>query len=236
MNRTSSGTNPGADPKNRIEPLVEQARTAAGHVAGQARDQVEQQLDARKDQAVEAIGTVADAIRGTSDKLKGVGPLGDVAGRAADRIEGLGKFFEGKDLGEIVDEANRFARREPALFLGAAFALGLIGGRFLKSSPRGSSYRPDGDDLEARGRYGNAQQSFGSMEGARASYARELAPVTPRVPSTRGTTSPGMGATQAGTPARPATEPARPAPATQGGGGALPDAKITTGAEKPGSA
>lgn len=118
------------------EPIVEQAKHALTNVAGQAREQVTHRIDVRKDRAVEKISDVAGAIRETSEKLDGMGPLGDVAGRAAEGIERLARSFEGKQVTDIVRDVERFARREPAIFLGAAFAAGLIGGRFLRSSAR----------------------------------------------------------------------------------------------------
>ena len=136
MNKSSmSNPSSGTEENGKV---VDQAKQAVSHVvsdvAGQAREQVNAQFDTRKDKALETIGNVASAIRDTSDKLKGVGPLGDVAGRAADGIENVASFFEGKQISDIVRDVERFARREPAIFLGATFALGLIGGRFLKSS------------------------------------------------------------------------------------------------------
>ena len=84
MNKSSMSEPATSDQDGKI---VEQAKQAVTHVASsvanQAREQVNTQLDARKDKAVETMGSVASAIRETSDKLKGVGPLGDVAGRAA---------------------------------------------------------------------------------------------------------------------------------------------------------
>ena len=136
MNKSSMNNPSSSDQDGKI---VDQAKHAVTHVASQAKEQVNAQFDTRKDKAVETIGNVATAIRETSDKLKGVGPLGDVAGRAADGIESVAEFFEGKQIGDIVRDVEKFARREPALFVGAAFALGLIGGRFLKSSSRGSA-------------------------------------------------------------------------------------------------
>ncbi len=115
-------------------PVVDQAKHALTTVANQAREQMTHRIDAQRDRAVETIGDVAGAIRETGEKLDGIGPLGDVAGRAADGMERLAKFFEGKQVTDIVRDVERFARREPAIFLGAAFAVGLIGGRFLKSS------------------------------------------------------------------------------------------------------
>jgi hypothetical protein len=118
--------------------IVDQAKQAVTHVASnvatQAREQVSTQFDARKDKALETMTSVASAMRETSDKLKGVGPLGDAAGRAADGIEKVADFFEGKQIGDVVRDVESFAKREPALFIGAALAIGVIGGRFLKSS------------------------------------------------------------------------------------------------------
>jgi hypothetical protein len=125
--------------------IVDQAKQAVTHVAGdvaeRALDQVNTQFDSRKEKAVETIGTVASAIRETGAKLKGVGPLADVAGQAADGVEKFADFFEGKQVGDVLRDVERFARREPAIFIGAAFAVGLVGGRFLKSS----AHRNGGD-------------------------------------------------------------------------------------------
>lgn len=135
MNKASMSQPATSDQDGKIVDQAKQAVThVASSVANQAREQVSTQFDARKDKAVETMGNVASAIRDTSDKLKGVGPLGDVAGRAADGIEKVADFFEDKQIGDVVRDVESFARREPALFIGAAFALGVIGGRFLKSS------------------------------------------------------------------------------------------------------
>jgi hypothetical protein len=142
--------------------IVDQAKHALSSVAGQARQQVTHQMDVRKEHAVEKLGDVADAIRQTSDKLKDIGPLGDVAGRAADRIQQVATFFEGKQVTEIIRDVETFARREPAIFLGTAFALGLIGGRFLKSSPQPTS---DSDS-----RFSSSERSASGPFGERESH------------------------------------------------------------------
>ena len=53
---------------------------------------------------------------------------------AADQVERLAGALEERDILQLIDDAGRFARREPGLFLAAAFALGLVGTRFLRSS------------------------------------------------------------------------------------------------------
>ncbi|MDB5218037.1 MAG: hypothetical protein JWO86_5964 [Myxococcaceae bacterium] len=171
MNKSSMNNPSSSDADGKIVDQAKQAVThVASNVASQAKEQVNAQFDTRKDKAVETIGNVASAIRETSDKLKGVGPLGDAAGRAADGIERVAEFFEGKQIGDVVKDVERFARREPALFIGAAFALGLIGGRFLKSSAhRSSGSDMGGEDARAGGSYGRS--SYDRYEPAYGSSA-----------------------------------------------------------------
>jgi len=57
------------------------------------------------------------------------------SGTAANQIEKIADYFERKDLRAMMRDAESFARRNPAIFLGAAFGLGLVAARFLKSSP-----------------------------------------------------------------------------------------------------
>jgi hypothetical protein len=58
-----------------------------------------------------------------------------------------------KDVGELFQDAQRLARRQPVAFVGAAFVLGLVGARFLKSSSRDERGDDGGD---SRGEYAAA--------------------------------------------------------------------------------
>jgi hypothetical protein len=130
----------GSNKKNVVEEAKQAASQAASEVKEVAtrttekvREQASQRIGAQKERAVERIGGVAEALRTAGDSMD-EGPLPDLAGRAADSIEGLAEYFKSRTVGELIGEVERFARREPAIFLGASFAVGLIGGRFLKSS------------------------------------------------------------------------------------------------------
>jgi hypothetical protein len=61
--------------------------------------------------------------------------------QAADQIERFSTRLKQKDVGEILNDVQRIARRQPALFIGSAFALGLLGARFLKSSGQSQEYQ-----------------------------------------------------------------------------------------------
>jgi len=113
-----------------------QAKEAVGQVAGQAREQVSSRLSGQKAQAAQSLGGVAQALRLTGQQLREQDQAGVTVyiDRVASQVERFSSYIEQHDVGELVGEVEHFARRQPALFLGGAFVLGLLGARFLKSS------------------------------------------------------------------------------------------------------
>lgn len=121
------------------------ASELASDVKNVAREQVTTKVNDQKARAAASIGGIASALRdGSIDQNE---LLSDYVARAADGLEGVTTYFRDKQLGEIVDDVERFARREPALFLGGAFAVGLLAARFLKSSSRKGRLELDEDDF-----------------------------------------------------------------------------------------
>jgi len=118
--------------------VADQAKEKAGQVASQARQQVSSRLSGQKDQAAESLTSVAQALRWAGQQLReqdqGQGGATVYIDRAATQVEQISNYLHNKDVGELVDDVERFARRQPALFLGGTFVLGLLGARFLKSS------------------------------------------------------------------------------------------------------
>lgn len=116
------------------EGVVEQAKHTAASVAEHAKEGLSHDVESGRDKAVETIENVSGALRSAGEKLEGTGPLPDFVEKAADGVERLAHYLEGKSIGDLVRGAESFARREPALFLGGALAVGVVAGRFLKSS------------------------------------------------------------------------------------------------------
>ena len=157
--------------------IVEQAKQTVANVASDAKagvttqleqakeagvtTQLEQRIDQAKEIGVEKIETVSEALRGAGEKLEGTGPLPQLAEKAAAGIENLAHYIENKSIGDVFRSVEGFARREPALFLGGAVALGIVAGRFLKSSSR-RNVAVAGDSFETYGFEGDAGSSFGS--------------------------------------------------------------------------
>lgn len=61
-------------------------------------------------------------------------PLAGTFGSAQDRVDDIARGLAARDPGELVGEAERFARRNPWLFLGGCFVAGVALSRFLKAS------------------------------------------------------------------------------------------------------
>lgn len=85
---------------------------------------------------------VASEARGVVSTLEGVAEAfdqGDQAwvGRyvttASDKLGDLARTLDEADTDELVEETRRYARREPWLFLGGCFVLGLAAGRVLRA-------------------------------------------------------------------------------------------------------
>jgi len=114
------------------EMVREQLSNAADLAKSQARNTYEKQ----KNRALDEIGTLASALRRTGDSLDSNSISSTVVDRAAGTLESLGRGLQGKDLDTLVRDAESFGRRNPAVFLGVAAALGFVAARFVKSSAR----------------------------------------------------------------------------------------------------
>lgn len=117
--------------------LASEARQVADDLAEQATQTAERQFTGTKDRAVEAMSQLAGALRQTTGRLSSesdIPAVGEYLGRAASQVEGLSDYLQQKSMRDVVEDVEQFARREPVLFLGGAFLVGLLGGRFLKSA------------------------------------------------------------------------------------------------------
>jgi hypothetical protein len=100
------------------------------------RDSATAQLSTQKDRATESLGTIARAVRDTTEPLRNnqQDAIAQYVERAAEQIDRFSNQLRERDVRELIGDAQRFARRQPALFIGAAFAAGMLAARFLKSS------------------------------------------------------------------------------------------------------
>jgi hypothetical protein len=75
----------------------------------------------------ERMGTV----RAPSNSWAGAA---DYVRTAASQLERFANRMDERSISAAVSDLQWFARRQPTLFIGVAFGIGLIGGRFLKAA------------------------------------------------------------------------------------------------------
>jgi hypothetical protein len=119
----------------RTEEAAGRAREAAIERVEQARDRAREGIDRGKQEMADRIRRLGSALHSASDNLReedsAIARYGDMA---SETIERAANYVGSADLKTAVRDVESFARREPALFFGGAFLLGLAAGRFLKSS------------------------------------------------------------------------------------------------------
>jgi hypothetical protein len=145
FNKTNK-TNDGAD-SSAVQEKVDQAQQKASEVADEAKKQAsvlteqakteaKSSLQSQKEMAAQELHGVAQALRQTSNNLREQDQtmFAQYSNQVANRVERASTYLEEHDLDELMHEAEDFARRQPELFIGGAFTLGLLAARFLKSS------------------------------------------------------------------------------------------------------
>jgi len=100
-----------------------------------------EQLDTQKTHATDGLSVLANAVRQTTQTLRNDhhDALASYADRAADQLERFSNAIRDKDIEQLLREGRNLARRQPALFIGSSFAVGLLAARFIKSSTRNTS-------------------------------------------------------------------------------------------------
>jgi hypothetical protein len=131
----------GSNPSSGGGSTLDSARDAIAGAASQAGTKVVSGVNTQKARAADSLGSVAQALRQSSDQLRSKDPgmpVHQYISTAADRIERFSDHLRSSSVSDMMNEVEQFARRQPAVFIGGAMMLGLLGARFLKSSNRGS--------------------------------------------------------------------------------------------------
>ncbi len=132
--------------KETAKGLIDQAKSTAGQAYGVAAEKATTKIEEKKTDLASGLTSVADTIRQVSSTLRETDEqtgVTDTAAKYSDslagQIEQISNYFERSDVREMVGDVERFARKNPAVFIGGAFAVGLLAARFLKSSGSGKS-------------------------------------------------------------------------------------------------
>jgi len=108
---------------------------AAKDLASQAADKVKDAVNDQKAASADYVRSLVDAMRRAAGEFDTDLPIaGRYIRKAASQVEGVSDQIRNGDVSDLVRNAQSFARRQPAAFLGMAVLAGFGVVRFLKSS------------------------------------------------------------------------------------------------------
>ncbi|MBA2442009.1 MAG: hypothetical protein H0V53_06340 [Rubrobacter sp.] len=147
----SNGGGEEGQAKQQSREVAQQAENQVSHYTEEGLQRVKGQLATQKERAAGELDGISRALQSAGDQLREQeqGSIGRYADQAAEQTERLSGYLNERDADQLISEAEDLARHQPAVFLGAAFALGAVAARFLKSSSRGSGGSGGGTREEA---------------------------------------------------------------------------------------
>lgn len=112
------------------------ATEAGRQGVGAAQNRIRAAFEQQSHRAADQIGSVAHALHSAAKQLEeeNKGAAARYTVMAADRVEQLADTLRNSSVDDLVGQVEGFARRQPEIFLGAAFGLGFLFARFVKSS------------------------------------------------------------------------------------------------------
>jgi ElaB/YqjD/DUF883 family membrane-anchored ribosome-binding protein len=142
--RTDTPSNEDTDVRQKVE-------ETASTLVDQATQVASTQAKTQKERAASTLDAVAKSLYETGTGMREQQPqLASLADQAASRVVDASAYLREHEVRDLVREAENFARREPVLFLGAAFAIGFVAARFIKASAPQSN-QGNGSGAEWRG-------------------------------------------------------------------------------------
>jgi uncharacterized phage infection (PIP) family protein YhgE len=124
-----------------IPSISDRAKSDIAQAAETAKIEARRIASQQKDAGADRLGDVAGAVHGAARSLEaGMPQMASYVHDAAVRLEDAAKTLRTRNVDDLMDDINRFARSQPALFFGGAMLAGFALTRFLRSTtPNGSS-------------------------------------------------------------------------------------------------
>jgi hypothetical protein len=122
---------------------TDKIKSAASQTAAKAKEHAERIATDKREAAADRVGGYSSAIHESARSLEEKDPnIAWFTHRAADRVQGAADYIRSRDLAGLREDAEGFARRNPAVFFGGLFVLGLALGNLMKA---GRSRSDDGE-------------------------------------------------------------------------------------------
>lgn len=119
-----------------LERVSERMGVLLAEAAEALRNAADAYLDEQKDAAAKRLADISEALKQCARALEASEneTMAHYADRAAAQLAEASTSLHERDWRALMQEAERFARREPVLYLAGALAAGFLGGWFLIAS------------------------------------------------------------------------------------------------------
>lgn len=124
---------------NVVGTAAEQARTVVGDARRQVSDQLTDQATTQRDHLTQVLRSLGDDLQQMAENGPGQGMATDLAREVSDRARALGSHLDGREPGDLLQDARDFARRRPGTFLLGALAAGVVAGRLFRATADGAA-------------------------------------------------------------------------------------------------
>jgi hypothetical protein len=134
-NSDGTGASTPADTARRVKDAAGTVKEAAIGVVERGKQAATDAASKGAERASNMADSTASALRRAAEDVEGDNRLiGTALRKSAESIERAAQSFQGGDISRAMDDLNGFARRQPALFLGASLALGFALARVGKTA------------------------------------------------------------------------------------------------------
>jgi hypothetical protein len=121
--------------------MVSGVKDLASHAGEKLMDVAETEKKAGTDFAAGMAGAIRRAAHEFEDDVP---QAAQYIRSAADQVDYITKSLRDRNVGQLINDVEDFARRQPTAFLGATVIVGFVALRFLKSSKAGASQLANG--------------------------------------------------------------------------------------------
>ncbi|MDB5370955.1 MAG: hypothetical protein JWP20_2513, partial [Roseomonas sp.] len=136
----------GSELQDEASNVMSGMKDMGAELAGVARLKAAGLAEQGKEAGAERAEGLANAVRRVADDLEDSSPeIAKHVRSAADSVESVASSLRQRSAGDLLNDVNDFARRQPAAFFGVAVLAGFAVSRFAKSSAPGRAGHGQGD-------------------------------------------------------------------------------------------
>ncbi|HEX6279460.1 MAG TPA: hypothetical protein VFZ49_05530 [Pyrinomonadaceae bacterium] len=128
--------------------VTEAGRDVASHSMQAASDGARSATESYRQEISSGLHSLADGLRETGGRLRDDGSANSISSAGshyletvANKVDDLSGYLERQDLTGLLRDFRGFARRNPTMFVGGAFALGFAISRVVRSGSGSSAHR-----------------------------------------------------------------------------------------------